>query len=303
MATSPARSCSAACSTLDRRAAEERQDDPLVPGRRRGRQRHRRAAGHRLRREQLRGRRPRRRGAPGGRAPRRLRDQRPQDLRPRLRGDDLLDPRARHRRGPRRHPGAPLRRRCAGRRRVRRAAPARRRHRDGDQPRPRVRPLAARRRPRGRARLRRRRSPTRPTARSRPPNGDGYPVVVDDPDGCPVFVARTVTGFDPAAPTPGWLARRIQLAGMRPISLAVDVTNYVMLEIGRPIHGYDVDKLRGPIGVRRAHGGRAAHHARRRRPGAVRRGPGRHRRLRAHRPRRRDGRRDHRDVARPPPTS
>ena len=86
-------------------------------------------------------------------------------------------------------------------------------------------------------------------------NGDGYPVVVDDPTGCPVFVAREVTGFDPAAPTPDWMARRIQLAGMRPISLAVDVTNYVMLEIGRPIHGYDADKLQGPVRVRRASAG------------------------------------------------
>ena len=57
-------------------------------------------------------------------------------------------------------------------------------------------------------------------------------MVVEDPVGCPVFTGRSVTGFDPAAPTPAWMARRIQLAGMRPISLAVDVTNYVMLELG-----------------------------------------------------------------------
>ena len=86
-------------------------------------------------------------------------------------------------------------------------------------------------------------------------NDAGYPVVVDDPAGCPVFVARRVTGFDPAAPTPDWMARRLQQAGMRPISLAVDVTNYVMLETGRPIHGYDADRLQGPIRVRRAHEG------------------------------------------------
>jgi phenylalanyl-tRNA synthetase beta chain len=87
------------------------------------------------------------------------------------------------------------------------------------------------------------------------PDDAGYPVVVDDPTGCPVFVARTVTGFDPQAPTPGWLARRLQQAGMRPISLAVDVTNYVMLELGQPIHGYDRDRLSGPIRVRRARPG------------------------------------------------
>ncbi|HJR39058.1 MAG TPA: phenylalanine--tRNA ligase subunit beta, partial [Nocardioidaceae bacterium] len=87
------------------------------------------------------------------------------------------------------------------------------------------------------------------------PNDHGYPVRVDAPDGCPVFATRTVTGFDPTAPTPRWLARRVQLAGMRPISLAVDVTNYVMLELGQPIHGYDGDKLSGPIVVRRAEAG------------------------------------------------
>jgi phenylalanyl-tRNA synthetase beta chain len=82
--------------------------------------------------------------------------------------------------------------------------------------------------------------------------GEAYPVVVEDPTGAPVFVTRAVTGFDPTAPTPGWMARRIQLAGMRPISLAVDVTNFVMLELGQPIHGYDRSRLSGPIRVRRA---------------------------------------------------
>jgi phenylalanyl-tRNA synthetase beta chain len=87
------------------------------------------------------------------------------------------------------------------------------------------------------------------------PDDAGYPVRIEDPVGCPVFVARTVSGVDPAAPTPDWMARRLVLAGMRPISLAVDVTNYVMVELGRPIHGYDADKLSGPIGVRRAREG------------------------------------------------
>lgn len=85
--------------------------------------------------------------------------------------------------------------------------------------------------------------------------GEAYPVEVDDPEGCPVFVARLVSGFDPAAPTPGWMQRRLQLAGMRPISLAVDVTNYVMLETGRPIHAYDADAVRGTLRVRRAAAG------------------------------------------------
>jgi phenylalanyl-tRNA synthetase beta chain len=86
-------------------------------------------------------------------------------------------------------------------------------------------------------------------------NDAGYPVEVEDPTGCPVFVARRVRGLDPAAPTPEWMARRIRLAGMRPISLAVDVTNYVMLETGRPIHGYDAARLQGTIRVRRAREG------------------------------------------------
>ncbi|MGI8613012.1 MAG: phenylalanine--tRNA ligase subunit beta [Nocardioidaceae bacterium] len=82
--------------------------------------------------------------------------------------------------------------------------------------------------------------------------GPSYPVAVDDAEACPVFVIRMVSGFDPAAPTPRRLARRLQLAGMRPISLPVDITNYVMLELGQPIHGYDRDRLQGPIRVRRA---------------------------------------------------
>ena len=86
-------------------------------------------------------------------------------------------------------------------------------------------------------------------------NNDGYPVIVDDAEGCPVFVARTVSGFDPTAATPDWMARRLVQVGQRPISLAVDVTNYVMFELGRPIHGYDADKLTGPIRVRRASDG------------------------------------------------
>jgi len=95
-----------------------------------------------------------------------------------------------------------------------------------------------------------------PALRDCPAANDlGYPVVVEDPTGCPVFVARTVTGFDPAAPTPAYIADRLTAAGMRSVSLAVDVTNYVMLETGRPIHGYDADKLSGPIVVRRARDG------------------------------------------------
>ena len=82
----------------------------------------------------------------------------------------------------------------------------------------------------------------------------GYPVELQS-SACPIFVAITVTGVDPTRPSPRWLARRVQLAGMRSISLAVDITNYVMLETGQPIHAYDRDRLDGPIVVRRAQDG------------------------------------------------
>ncbi|MCX4979801.1 phenylalanine--tRNA ligase subunit beta [Streptomyces sp. NBC_00572] len=87
------------------------------------------------------------------------------------------------------------------------------------------------------------------------PNSYGYPVRVTDPIGCDRFTARTVVGLQPEARSPIWLRRRLQKAGMRPISLAVDVTNYVMLELGQPIHAYDRSRLDGPIGVRRAEAG------------------------------------------------
>lgn len=87
------------------------------------------------------------------------------------------------------------------------------------------------------------------------PNAFGYPVQVSDPIGCDRFTARTVTGLSPEARSPIWLARRLQKVGMRPISLAVDVTNYVMMELGQPLHAYDRNLVQGTIGVRRAEEG------------------------------------------------
>jgi phenylalanyl-tRNA synthetase beta chain len=87
------------------------------------------------------------------------------------------------------------------------------------------------------------------------PNSYGYGVKVTDPVGCDSFTARTVVGLEPEARSPIWLQRRLQKAGMRPISLAVDITNYVMLELGQPLHAYDRSRLDGPIGVRRAEPG------------------------------------------------
>ncbi|RKO23170.1 phenylalanine--tRNA ligase subunit beta [Pseudarthrobacter phenanthrenivorans] len=70
--------------------------------------------------------------------------------------------------------------------------------------------------------------------------------------GCDRFVARTVRGVDATRPTPPWMSSRLRLAGIRSISLPVDISNYVMLELGQPLHFYDQDKLSGDIVVRRA---------------------------------------------------
>lgn len=87
------------------------------------------------------------------------------------------------------------------------------------------------------------------------PNAFGYPVQVSEPVGCDRFTARTVTGLSPEARSPIWLQRRLQKVGMRPISLAVDVTNYVMMELGQPLHAYDRSLVQGTVGVRRAEEG------------------------------------------------
>jgi len=92
-------------------------------------------------------------------------------------------------------------------------------------------------------------------------NTSGYAVQLadeaplNDREGCDRYVARIVRGIDPSASSPGWMAKRITQMGMRPISLPVDVTNYVMLVLGQPLHAFDVSTLRGPIVVRRAQAG------------------------------------------------
>ncbi|MFJ5694149.1 phenylalanine--tRNA ligase subunit beta [Arthrobacter sp. NPDC093125] len=86
----------------------------------------------------------------------------------------------------------------------------------------------------------------------------GYGVKINDDapiygnPGCDRFVARTVRGVDATRPTPPWMSSRLRLAGIRSISLPVDISNYVMLELGQPLHFYDQDKLSGDIVVRRA---------------------------------------------------
>ncbi|WP_300084274.1 phenylalanine--tRNA ligase subunit beta [Propioniciclava sp.] len=82
----------------------------------------------------------------------------------------------------------------------------------------------------------------------------GYPIRLES-DACPLFVALTVEGVDPSVPSPAWMKQRLAACGMRSISLAVDISNYVMLETGQPNHCYDADALAGPIVVRRAEAG------------------------------------------------
>lgn len=105
-------------------------------------------------------------------------------------------------------------------------------------------------------------------AEFRDPAGNVYPevasgfevsVVDENPVrgnvGCDRFVLRAVRGVDATRPTPAWMVTRLKLAGMRSVSLVVDITNYVMLELGQPTHAYDLDKLTGGIVVRRAKAG------------------------------------------------
>lgn len=93
------------------------------------------------------------------------------------------------------------------------------------------------------------------------PNAEGFPVVFADDApirgraGVDRFVARVVRGTNPAAPTPRWMVERLEAAGMRSLSLPVDITNYVMLDLGQPMHAYDLAALASPIVVRRARAG------------------------------------------------
>ncbi|MGW0590470.1 phenylalanine--tRNA ligase subunit beta [Streptosporangium sp. NPDC002607] len=86
-------------------------------------------------------------------------------------------------------------------------------------------------------------------------SGPAYPASIADPSACDRFVLREIHGFDPSASSPLWMRARLTRAGMRPVSLAVDVTNYVMLELGQPLHAFDAARLTGEIVVRRAEPG------------------------------------------------
>ena len=97
-----------------------------------------------------------------------------------------------------------------------------------------------------------------PSGNAHPVHGEGFALEIKDL--APIrdrvttqsFVLRTVEGIDANKPTPTWMRARLKLAGMRSISLAVDITNYVMLELGQPVHAYDLDKITGGFVIRRA---------------------------------------------------
>jgi phenylalanyl-tRNA synthetase beta chain len=91
------------------------------------------------------------------------------------------------------------------------------------------------------------------------PAADGLAsVAVEDTEGCPLYAARVVQGLDAARPAPLWMARRLYLYGQRPLGAVVDVTNYLLLDQGQPLHAFDLDRVPGRrILVRRAADGEA----------------------------------------------
>src|SRR5258708_30077540 len=74
---------------------------------------------------------------------------------------------------------------------------------------------------------------------------------IEGPDGCPAFCGQAIRGVKNGA-SPEWMQRRLKSAGQRPISALVDITNYVMLDHGRPAHAYDIAKLKGGLTARAA---------------------------------------------------
>ncbi len=95
-----------------------------------------------------------------------------------------------------------------------------------------------------------------PPLQPAPSSGSGHRGVrIEDPLACPRFCGRVIEGIDARAPTPAWIRQRIERSGIRSISAIVDVTNYVMLELGQPLHAYDDTLLDGKVVVRFARPG------------------------------------------------
>ena len=84
---------------------------------------------------------------------------------------------------------------------------------------------------------------------------DTFPVAIADPDRCPRFTGRVVRNIDVSRPSPLWLQEKLRRCGLRSIDAVVDITNYIMLELGQPMHAFDLDKLTGGINVRTAASG------------------------------------------------
>jgi phenylalanyl-tRNA synthetase beta chain len=86
-------------------------------------------------------------------------------------------------------------------------------------------------------------------------HGDAFPALIEASAACPRFGSRIIRGVPAGAKSPAWLRERLRRVGLGSISLIVDVTNYVMLELGQPLHAYDLERLEGVIRVRWAHAG------------------------------------------------
>lgn len=84
---------------------------------------------------------------------------------------------------------------------------------------------------------------------------DTFPINVTAPADCPRYVGRIIRGINPRATTPSWMVERLRRSGVRSLSAAVDITNYLLLELGQPMHAFDLAKLKGGIEVRRARSG------------------------------------------------